>query len=110
MKQLPGAIQGLLITSNPDEVLAASPPWRALTVAFFKYLSAGSPEDSSKFPIPPNPIRIMPGGLERIVEDGFTLLGSGKVNERHLNSVSSADGGSEWMRPISGEKIVYNIL
>jgi len=71
-------------------------------------LSAGSLEDSSKFPIPPNPIRIMPGGLERMVEDGFTLLGSGKVNERHLNP--SVDGRSEWMRPISGEKLVYNIL
>jgi hypothetical protein len=50
----------------------------------------------------------MPGGLERIVEDGFKLLGSGKVNERHLHS--GVDGGSEWMRPISGEKLVYNLL
>jgi len=47
----------------------------------------------------------MPGGLERIVEDGFALFGAGKVSER-----SGADGKSEWMRPISGEKIVYNIL
>jgi len=69
-------------------------------------MSAGSPEDSTKFPIPPNPVRIMPGGLERIVEDGFTLFGSGdlKVSER-----SGADE-LEWKRPISGEKIVYNIL
>lgn len=77
-------------------------------MAFFKYLSAGSPEDPSKFPISPNPVRIMPGNLERIVEDGFKLLGSGKVNERHLNL--GGDGGLEWMRPISGEKLVYNIL
>jgi len=49
----------------------------------------------------------MPGGLERIVEDGFTLFGSGdllQVSER------SGVDGPEWMRPISGEKIVYNIL
>lgn len=48
----------------------------------------------------------MPGGLERIVEEGFTLFGSGdlKVSER------SGVDGPEWMRPISGEKIVYNIL
>ncbi|KIM44064.1 hypothetical protein M413DRAFT_67917 [Hebeloma cylindrosporum] len=88
-----------------DETLAASPSWRAFTVAFFKYLSAGSLEDSSKFPIPPNPVRIMPGGLERMVEDGFTLLGSGKVNERILNA-----SGPDWMRPISGEKLVYKVL
>ena len=47
----------------------------------------------------------MSGGLEQIAENGFSLFGAGKVSER-----SGADGRSEWMRPISGEKIVYNIL
>lgn len=47
----------------------------------------------------------MPGGLERIVEDGFVLFGAGKVSER-----SSTDSRPEWMRPISAEKMVYNIL
>ena len=40
------------------------------------------------------------------MEEGFTLFGSGdlKVSER------SGVDGPEWMRPISREKIVYNIL
>ncbi|KAF4622235.1 hypothetical protein D9613_009386 [Agrocybe pediades] len=88
-----------------NEILPASPSWREFTVAFFKFLSAGSPIDLSVFPISANPIRLMPGGLERIVSDGFSLLGYGKVSDRPSHS----DVEEEWMKPISGEKLVYSI-
>lgn len=53
----------------------------------------------------PNPVRLMPGGLERVVPDGFELLGSVQVSAR------SADSGrtETWMRPVSGEKLVYSL-
>jgi len=88
-----------------DEILPASPSWREFTVAFYKFLSAGSPDDSTKFPITANPIRLMPGGLERIVSDGFSLLGYGKVSDRDVHPNSE----EEWLKPISGEKLVYTI-
>lgn len=46
----------------------------------------------------------MPGGLERIIPDAFALL-SGLVSER-----SSTGRQEDYMRPISGEKLVYSIL
>jgi hypothetical protein len=46
----------------------------------------------------------MPGGLEKIVPDGFELLGSGLVSQR-----SNASRAEEYMRPISGEKMVYKV-
>lgn len=49
-------------------------------------------------------MRIMPGGFERVVPDGFTLLGSGSVSQR-----SNVKGGEEHMRPISAEKLVYQV-
>ncbi|PPQ98960.1 hypothetical protein CVT26_014424 [Gymnopilus dilepis] len=87
--------------------MPARPDWREFTVAFYKFLSAGSPKDPSVFPISGNPVRLMPGGLERIVQDGFVLLGSGKVTERNVGA--QAQGGKEWMRPISAEKLVYKL-
>lgn len=47
----------------------------------------------------------MPGGLSRIVDDGFSLLGFGKVVDREDNDVHEAD----WMRKISAEKLVYRL-
>jgi NADPH:quinone reductase-like Zn-dependent oxidoreductase len=90
-----------------NEILPASPSWREFTVAFFKFLSAGSAEDRTKFPITPNPVRLMPGGLESIVTDGFLLLGSGKVIDRN-SSVKDREGKA-WMQPISAEKLVYQV-
>jgi hypothetical protein len=34
--------------------------------------------------IVPNPIRMMPGGLEKVVDDGFQLLGAGGMEERQV--------------------------
>ncbi|KDR73026.1 hypothetical protein GALMADRAFT_73353 [Galerina marginata CBS 339.88] len=90
-----------------NEILPASPSWREFTVAFFKFLSAGSADDHTKFPILPNPVRLMPGGLERVVADGFSLLGSGKVIDRTSSNVTDGD---DWMKPISAEKLVYHVF
>ncbi|EWY85850.1 hypothetical protein FOYG_12949 [Fusarium oxysporum NRRL 32931] len=78
--------------------MPANPAARAFAAAFFDYLS------SNEWPkLQPNPIRLMPGGLERVVPDGFELLGKDQVSAR-----SASHGRSEdWMRPISGEKLVY---
>jgi hypothetical protein len=46
----------------------------------------------------------MPGGLEKVVPDGFALLGSGSVSER-----AKLARDEEYMRPISAEKLVYTI-
>lgn len=54
------------------------------------------------------PVRLMPGGLDRIVPDAFLLLSSGVFP-------SAVTGGErearteEHMKPVSGEKLVYSI-
>ncbi|CAA7264552.1 unnamed protein product [Cyclocybe aegerita] len=90
-------------TLSIDDVLPASPSWRQFTIAFYHFLSTGAAADASKFPIPANPVRLMPGGLASIVSDGFALLGSGKVRDRQFTSQGVM------MNPISAEKLVYNI-
>ena len=79
-------------------MLPADPTHRAFAVAFFEYLS-------SSLPIKANPVRLMPGGLGKIVSDGFALIGSGKVADREKAKVRA----EEWMRKISAEKLVYRI-
>lgn len=83
-----------------DEILPADHTHRAFTVAFYEYLSSSLPT----FPIKPNPVRLMPGGLDKIVEDGFALIGSGKVADR-----KGGGRNEEWMKKISAEKLVYRI-
>lgn len=48
----------------------------------------------------------MPGGLEKIVEDGFTLIGSGEVADREMAEARR----EKWMAKISAEKQVYRIV
>jgi len=71
---------------------------REFAVEFYKWLgrSVGSQ-------LVPNPIRLMPGGLEKVVEDGFALLGPGRMEDRGEGRTE------EWMRPVSAEKLVYKI-
>jgi len=45
----------------------------------------------------------MPGGLERIVNDGFALLGPGSMVDRESSRTEA------WMKPVSAEKLVYKI-
>jgi hypothetical protein len=51
-----------------------------------------------------NSLRLMPGGLERVVQDSFVSLGTGSMQDRRHERTE------EWMRPVEGEKIVYKIL
>lgn len=76
-------------------VVRSSPAKRSFATAFYKWLSDGGL-------LHPNPVRVMPGGLDKVVEDGFVLLGTGVSNRSH-------DRIEEHMRPISGEKLVYSI-
>ena len=76
---------GMTIAANPDS--------RAFTAAFYRWLSEGGK-------LVPNPVRIMPGGLEMVVEEGFALLESGGMGDRVTRT-------EEWMRPVSTEKLVY---
>jgi NADPH:quinone reductase-like Zn-dependent oxidoreductase len=74
----------------------ASAEARRFAAAFYGWLSAGGKLEA-------NPIRLMPGGLDRVVEDGFALLGSGTMDARQR------ERREEWMRPISAEKLVYQV-
>lgn len=76
-------------------VVRTSPAKRSFATAFYKWLSDGGQLHS-------NPVRLMPGGLGKVVEDGFVLLGTAVSNRSH-------DRIEEHMRPISGEKLVYSI-
>ncbi|EEB95821.1 hypothetical protein MPER_05152, partial [Moniliophthora perniciosa FA553] len=80
--------------------IPASSSWRSFSVAFYEWMS----KSLTRSPISPNPVRLMPGGLSKVVEDGFKLLGSGKVADR-----ISEKARQEWMRPISAEKLGYRI-
>ncbi|KAL1591996.1 hypothetical protein SLS60_011588 [Paraconiothyrium brasiliense] len=79
-------------------VVKRSPAARDFAVAFYEWL--GQAMGSSLRPVP---IRRMPGGLSKVVEDGFLLLGSGKMDERKV------ERSEEWMKPLSAEKLVYTI-
>ncbi|KAM0517020.1 hypothetical protein ACHAPE_005132 [Trichoderma viride] len=83
-------------------IIPADPGARVFATKFFNFLSTAAADGNVK--LEPNPVRLMPGGLERIVPDGFTLLGSGLLSNRQDTSRTE-----DYMRPISGEKIVYRI-
>ncbi|KAJ7232013.1 chaperonin 10-like protein [Mycena rebaudengoi] len=86
--------------------MAASAAHRAFSVGFFEYLSAGHPKDATRFPILANPVRLMPGGLERVVEDAFRLIGTGKLGDR----AAFVEVDDVTTRPISAEKLVYQLV
>ena len=75
-----------------------SPAARQFAVEFYKWISIAIGSV-----IKPVPARLMPGGLGRVVEDGFHLLGSGKMEDKQIVRPES------WMRPISSEKLVYRL-
>lgn len=85
------------MASDRPELVRSSPVKRSFAAAFFKWLSDGGL-------LQPNPVRIMPGGLENVVEHGFSLLGT-SVSKRSRE----VTGKQDHMRPISGEKLVYRI-
>ncbi|KAJ4318184.1 hypothetical protein N0V94_004550 [Neodidymelliopsis sp. IMI 364377] len=75
-----------------------SPTARDFAVQFYRWLSMAIGSD-----LKPVTIRLMPGGLDKVVEDGFVLLGTGSMKERV--SIRKED----CMRPVSAEKLVYVI-
>ncbi|RKL04252.1 hypothetical protein BFJ71_g3633 [Fusarium oxysporum] len=85
-----------------DAVIAANPDAHAFAKEFYNFLS--EPLPSSRAQLEPNPVRLMPGGLEKVVQDGFRLLGTGLVSGR-----SKIERPEEYMRPISAEKLVYRL-
>ncbi|KAK5046234.1 hypothetical protein LTR84_008377 [Exophiala bonariae] len=69
---------------------------RDFATAFYKWLS----EDGR---LQPNPIRLMPGGLKKVMGDGLRLMGSGTMEDREASRTE------EWMKPVSAEKLVYQL-
>jgi NADPH:quinone reductase-like Zn-dependent oxidoreductase len=80
--------QGFTVSSSPEA--------RAFAVAFFNWLAIGGKLSA-------NPVRLMPGGLECIVNDGFLLLGPGSMGDRKHARMEP------WMSSVSAEKLVYRI-
>jgi len=78
--------------------LAESSGARDFAVAFYKWLRV-----VLGLAIHPVPVRLMPGGLKKLVGDGFALLGAGGMEDRHVRRTE------EWMRLVSAEKLVYRI-
>ncbi|KAF5660759.1 ToxD-like protein [Fusarium denticulatum] len=85
-----------------DAVIPANPDAHAYAKDFYKFLSKPLPSGSAQ--VEPNPVRMMPGGFERVVQDGFSILGTGLISER-----SKIERTEEYVRPISGEKLVYSV-
>ncbi|KAK3078217.1 hypothetical protein LTS18_008133 [Coniosporium uncinatum] len=75
----------------------ASPEGRRFATEFYRWLSEGGK-------LEPNPVRKMPGGLERVVEDGFAALGTGSMQDREQRR------GEPWMKPVAAEKLIYNLI
>ncbi|KAL2835440.1 chaperonin 10-like protein [Aspergillus pseudoustus] len=94
---------GHVIDYGDGHVFSAPPESREFAIKFYEFLS--SAVDGGKVALEPNPVRKMPGGLERIVPDAFALL-SGLVSDRRDKDRQGQDDHS---RPISGEKLVYSI-
>ncbi|KAF2014361.1 GroES-like protein [Aaosphaeria arxii CBS 175.79] len=76
-------------------VIPANEKARASAAAFYKFLSVSAGPNQAV--LEPNPIRIMPGGLENIPIDGFALFGAG------------SKAYTDHRRPVSGEKIVFTV-
>ncbi|KAI1092822.1 GroES-like protein [Rostrohypoxylon terebratum] len=90
-----GFLNGMTIPANPQA--------RQFAVDFYKFLSSRAQRRETV--LEPNPVRIMPGGLDKIAQDGFALLGSIRVSDREASNRTE-----EYMRPISVEKLVYPLI
>ncbi|KAM0238285.1 hypothetical protein ACHAP5_008749 [Fusarium lateritium] len=97
---LPKFCRFLTLLDIKGAVLPADPDAHSFAKEFYKFLS--EPLPSGRAQLEPNPVRLMPGGLKKVVSDGFVLLGNGSVSER-----AKLARDEEYMRPISAEKLVY---
>ncbi|GAA5886481.1 hypothetical protein JCM6882_001650 [Rhodosporidiobolus microsporus] len=79
----------------------------AFTSAFYSYIA---PRNSSTFAhLRPPAVRLMPGGLERVVPDGFELFGAGRYRGEEEEGEKEEKRTEEYMRPVSAEKVVYRL-
>ncbi|PNP76029.1 hypothetical protein FNYG_10587 [Fusarium nygamai] len=85
-----------------NAVIPANLDAHAFAKEFYSFLNKSLP--SGRAQLEPNPVRLMPGGLEKVVQDGFRLLGTGLISER-----SRIERLEEYMRPISAEKLAYSL-
>ncbi|KAJ6569060.1 chaperonin 10-like protein [Mycena capillaripes] len=86
--------------------IPADPQAKAFAEAMFKFSTDGARE--GKTLVRPNPVRKLPGGLsEKIARDGFYLL-----RPELMGPVLGVEAPrtEEYMRPISGEKLVYEFI
>jgi hypothetical protein len=83
--------------------LPANAEARSFAAAFYKYI--GQESTSELNILQPSPVRLMPGGLEEIVSDGFAVL----RNSSLASGAGSDLEGKTHLRPISMEKLVYRI-
>jgi NADPH:quinone reductase-like Zn-dependent oxidoreductase len=80
----------------------ASARARDFAVGFYEFLSNMAAKNSPLV-MQPNIVRLMPGGLRRVVADGFALLGPGVMDERDTSRPE------DYMKPVSAEKLVYRM-
>lgn len=85
-----------------SSVMPVNPEAREFARRFFNFLSYNAKSNVPR--LEPNPVRNMPGGLDRIVPDGFSLLGPGWLANRVV-----VEREEQYMRPISAEKLVYSL-
>lgn len=76
---------------------------RSFPAAFFKYISQEPTSGSSV--LQSVPIRLMPGGMDRIISDGFSVL----RNSSLVSKAGSHPKRDAHLQPISMEKLVYKI-
>lgn len=100
VKPIYGAVwEGLGVeVGYDDSSIPANPEARAFAAKFFEWLGS-----RGEVKLEPNPVRVMPGSLERIAEDGFKLFGT------DVSGRTGSGRAEDYMRPISGEKLVYRI-
>ncbi|KAG5751266.1 hypothetical protein H9Q70_006106 [Fusarium xylarioides] len=73
--------------------IPANPQARKFAAEFFKFLGSEAPQGKAK--LESNPVRQMPGGLDKIAEQGLPLVSPNKV---------------PGVRAVSAEKVVYTIV
>ncbi|KAG5770247.1 hypothetical protein H9Q72_002821 [Fusarium xylarioides] len=73
--------------------IPANPQARKFAAEFFKFLGSEAPQGKAK--LESNPVRQMPGGLDKIAEKGLPLVSPNKV---------------PGVRAVSAEKVVYTIV
>ena len=84
-------------------ILPADPEARNFAAAFFEFIGQ-EPIPGFKF-LQSIPVRLMPGGMDQIISDGFSV-----IHNSPLVSRTGADRKEDaHLRPISMEKLVYRI-